>query len=165
MKKMHDLVIEGNDKVTGDTRVIPTVEHEDDEIQWACSMSISTDSGDPETLKEALTKPNGHFWKMSAISEVSNFLSRKAWIPKKISAVKSKGRKPVPVKWVFKSREEPDGLNRLKSRNVVKGCMQVPEVYFIESFPPVASDTSTRILIGLTLYYEDDGWIAMLCEV
>ena len=30
--------------------------------------------------------------------------------------------------------------------------MQVPGVDFIDSFLPVASDTSTRILIGLALY-------------
>ena len=33
MQKMHDPVIEGNNKVTGDTIVIPIVEHKDDEIQ------------------------------------------------------------------------------------------------------------------------------------
>ena len=84
---------------------------------------------------------------MSAISEVNNFLSRKAWIPMKRSVVKAKGRKPVPVKWVFKSNEEAEGLISMKSRNVVKGYMQVTGVDFKESFYPVASDTSTRILI------------------
>ena len=59
----------------------------------------------------------------------------------------------VPVKWVLKSKEEADGLICLKSRNIVKGYMQVPGVDFTESFYPVALDTSTRILIGLTLYY------------
>ena len=39
------------------------------------------------------------------------------------------------------------------------GYMQVPGVDFTESFYPVASDTSTRI-IGLYLYYEDNGCIA-----
>ena len=42
---MHDPVIEGNYKLTRDTWVIPIVEHKDDEIQWACSKSISTDAG------------------------------------------------------------------------------------------------------------------------
>ena len=60
MQKMHDTVIEGNYKVTGDMRVIPIVDHKDDEIQWACSMSISTDAGEPEILKEAMTRPNGN---------------------------------------------------------------------------------------------------------
>ena len=60
MQKMHNAVIDGNYKVTGDTRVIQIVENEDDEIQWACSMSMYTDSGEPKTLKEAMTRPNGN---------------------------------------------------------------------------------------------------------
>ena len=43
--------------------------------------------------------------------------------------------------------------------------MQVPGVDFKDSFYPVALENSTRILIGLNLYYEDDGWIAELCNV
>ena len=53
----------------------------------------------------------------------------------------------------IKSKEEPDLLILLKSINVVKGYMQVPGVDFIGSFSPVASDSSTSILIVLTLYY------------
>ena len=83
----------------------------------------------------------------------------------KVSVIKAKRRKPVPIKWVFNSKEEAHSLFRLKSRNVVNGYMQVPGVDFTESFSPVVSDTSTRILIGLTLYYEDNGWTAKLCDV
>ena len=100
---------------------------------------------------------------MSAISEVKQFLSRKAWIPTKRIVVKAKLRKPVPIKWLFKSKKEADGLIRLKYINVVKGYMQVPGVDFIDSFSPVTSDTSTRILIGLTLYYKYYWWVAELC--
>ena len=32
--RMHEPVIEGNYKLTGDTRVIKIVEHEEDETQW-----------------------------------------------------------------------------------------------------------------------------------
>ena len=102
--KMHKPVIEGNYKVTGYTKFIPIVEHKDGKIQWVYSTSISAYAGDPETLKEAMTRPNGNLWKMSEISEVKSFLSRKAWILKKRSAIKSKGRNPVPFKWVFKSK-------------------------------------------------------------
>ena len=52
---------------------------------------------------------------------------------------------------VFKSKKEIDGLINLKSINVVKGKMNVAGVDFTGSFSPVVSDTSTRILIGLTL--------------
>ena len=89
MLRMHEPVIEGNYKVTRDTRVIPLVEREEDEIQWVCSMSISTDAVEPETLKEDMTRPNVHLCKMSVICEVNNFLSRKSRIPTKRSVMKS----------------------------------------------------------------------------
>ena len=81
-----------------------------------------------------MTRPNGYLWKMSAISELNHFLSRKAWIPKKRIVVKAKGINPVPFKWVFKNKEEADGLVCLKSINVVKVYVQVPGVDFTESF-------------------------------
>ena len=60
------------------------------------------------------------------------FLSIKAWKKTK-SVVEAKGRKTLPVQWVFNSKEEADGLIRLKSINVVKGYTQVPGVDFILS--------------------------------
>ena len=58
MQKILEPVIEGSYKVMGDTRVIPIMEQEYKKIQWACSMSIYTASEEPETLKEAMTRPN-----------------------------------------------------------------------------------------------------------
>ena len=60
MQKMHKPVIEENHKVMGDTIVVLIVKQKDDRIQWACSMSIYADAGEPETLKEAMTSPNKH---------------------------------------------------------------------------------------------------------
>ena len=91
---------------------------------------------------------------MSAISEVNNFLSRNCWTLIKRSKVKSKYIKLVHVKWVFDIKEDPDGLIHLKLINVVKGYMQVSGVDYTESFSPVATDTSTKILIGIILYHE-----------
>ena len=75
MPIMHEPLIKGKYEVTGETRVILIVmEHEEDEIKWACNTSISTDAGEPETPKEAMTRPNGNLWRMSAIYEVNIFL-------------------------------------------------------------------------------------------
>ena len=60
--------------------------------------------------------------------EVNAFLSRKYWILIKRSKLKAKGRKPVPGKGVFKSKEYPGRSIILKSRNAVKGYIQVPVV-------------------------------------
>ena len=57
---------------------------------------------------------------MSAISEVNNFLSRKAYIPTKRIVVKEKGGNSVPVKWAFQSKEEANTLIHLKLINVVR---------------------------------------------
>ena len=73
-------------------------------------MPTSTDPGDPNTQKEAMSRPNGHLWKMSAISDLNNFQSRKALIPIQRIKVKSKSRKPVTVKWLFNSKEYPEVL-------------------------------------------------------
>ena len=56
-------------------------------------------------------------------------------------AVKYTSRKPVPIKWVFNSKEEVDGLIFLNPRNVVNRYMQVPGVDFTESFLSIASYT------------------------
>ena len=90
MYRMHKSVIKGNYKMTRDTRVVLIVEHEEDEINWACSTSISRGTGEPEAFKEAMTRPNIHLWVMSAISEVNNVFSINAWILTTRIAVKSK---------------------------------------------------------------------------
>ena len=92
------------------------------------NKSISTDVGKPDTLKEEKSIPNGHLWKISTISELKNFLSRKAWITTNRIKAKAKCRKPVPMKGVLQSKEDPDRLISLKPRNEVKGYMKVPGV-------------------------------------
>ena len=101
-----------------------------------------------------MTRPNVYLWQVSAIFEVNNFLPRKVQITTKRRVVKSEGRNTLPVKWVFKSKEEPDGLICRKERYLVKGYMQVRGVDFADSFLPVASHTQMRILVELTLYHE-----------
>ena len=108
------------------------MDNKDDDIQWVCNTSISAYTGEPETLKEAMPRPNGYLRNISAISEVKTFLSRKAWILRKRSVLKAKVRKPVPVNWLFKSKKEAYGLILRHPTILVKGYMQVPGVDFVE---------------------------------
>ena len=97
---------------------------------------------------------------------VNNFLYRDAWIPTSLKKVCEKGRKPVGVKWVFKTKLEANGEERLKSKIVTKGYLQIPGVDFTEKFSPVATDMSTRIIIGITLYYASDyEWVCETFDV
>ena len=160
---------DGNAIVTGHTNVIP-IQIEDSEMtehvyEEMHNTAVTSDVGDPVTFNGALSMKRGRLWKFSMIAEVNNFLYRDAWIPRKLKGVLAKGRKPIPVKWVFKTKLEPSGSERLKSRIVSKGFMQVPGVDFTEKFSPVATDTSTRIIIGITLYYTEDGWVCEAFDV
>ena len=90
------------------------------------NTSVSSNVEDPVTFTEALESKRGRLWKLSMIAEVNNFLHRKALIPRKLESVQATSRKSVPIKLVFKTKLEPEGLERLKSRIVTKGYLQVP---------------------------------------
>ena len=136
-------------------------------MNFAFDVGLVLDPGDPSTFKEATQGVEKEKWLPSAKDEVLNFLNRKAWKKKKRSKVFALGRKPVPVKWVFKKKLEQDKSTRYKSRIVVKGYMQIPGVDYSESFSPVVNDTTTRVVLGLTLHkqHELDDWICEMFDV
>ena len=94
---------------------------------------------------------------------INNFLSRDAWqkFPRKDLA----NRKPIPVKWIFKVKEEQDGTQRYKSRIVLKGYVMVPGVDYTESFSPVATDTTVRTSIAMALYRQSEGWTIEMIDI
>ncbi len=67
---------------------------------------------------------------------------------------------------MFKIKDEQDGSKRKKSRIVTKGFLQIPGIDFKESYSPVATDASVRIIFGISMYFAEHGdkdeWI---CEV
>ena len=72
---MYEPIIKGKYKVTGYTRVIMiSVEHKDDRIQWAGSASDSKEAGEPDTLKDKMTRLNGRLYKKLETSEIKNIL-------------------------------------------------------------------------------------------
>ena len=66
--------------------------------------------------------------------------------------------------WLYKIKEEPDGLILLKLKNVVKGYMQAPRIEYTESFSSVATYMSTRIIIGITLYLKEEEYFSEICD-
>ena len=71
------------------------------------------------------------------------------------------------MKLVFKSKEEPDELIYLNYIYAVKGYIQVTGFEYTESFSLFTTYESTRIIIllGITLYIEEEVWIGELCGV
>ena len=62
-----------------------------------------------------------------------------------------KGRKPLGTRWGFKKKSEQDKSIRYKGRIVVKGYVQIPGLDFTDSFAPVATDASMRMIFALSL--------------
>jgi hypothetical protein len=137
-----------------------------DTTTFAFDVALSSDPGTPSTYEEAITDENAEQWKQSMLDEIMNFVNREAWLKIPREEVRRKGRRPIPQKWVYKLKDEQDLTKRFKSRTVTKGFLQIPGVDFTESFSPVATDTTIRLAIGLTLYYQEErGWVCELVDI
>ena len=127
-----------------------------------CATAIMPDPGEPKTFTEAMNCEDADKWKPAAASEVMNFINRNVWIKVARDEAIKAGRKPIPVKWIFKKKNDQDGSIRFKARIVVRGFMQIPGVDYTEHYSPVANDTTIRVLIAHTLHKVPIGWT---CEV
>ena len=87
------------------------------------TMELTSDPETPNTIRQALSGKGRKLWKKSAISEVNTFLKRESrkFIKKEI--VKSIGRRPIGVKWVFKIKNDVNYSLRYKYLGVTKGYM------------------------------------------
>ena len=112
--------------------------------------AITSDPGEPSTLKQALSGPEADKWIIAVKSEINNFLTRKVWKKVKRSEAMTNGRRTLmTTKWVFKKKIEADGTIRYKARCVSKGFMQIPGVDYTESFAPVASDRGINVFFRI----------------
>ena len=124
------------------------------EVYFVFNTELLSDPGEPTDIMEAITGPESKLWIEAAKKEVNNFITRGNWKECQRTEAAEQGRKIIPVKWVFKKKNEIDGSTRFKCRIVVKGYLQIPGVDFTESISPVATDTTIRLLLGMVLYNE-----------
>lgn len=60
------------------------------------------------------------------------------------------GKKPIGVKWVYKTKYRPTGeVERYKARLVVKGYKQKPGIDYFEVFAPVSRMDTVRMILSL----------------
>ncbi|KAI2505738.1 GAG-pre-integrase domain [Fragilaria crotonensis] len=125
------------------------------------SLESDPKPGVPKNYKE-LIKSKDIQWLKSMQNELGNFLKRGAWeyVPRnKIPNT----RKPLRCRWLFK--EKHDGTK--KSRLVVRGYEQEPGVDYVESYSPLATNTTVKVVLAMALYYMGyfDDWVTDMIDV
>jgi len=106
---------------------------------------------DPETYKEAMMSLNSSKWLEAMEDELRSMSSNKVW-----DLVESPdGVKPVGNKWVYKTKYDSKGkVEKFKARLVAKGFTQIEGIDYNDTFSPVSSKDSLRIVMALVAHYD-----------
>lgn len=128
---------------------------------------------DPSTYVAAMASPDAPRWKQSMLEEWNSILENQTFkafeegdsltpVGTSLSAGKLTPLscpitvKPIGSKWVYKTKRNPDGSTRYKSRLVIRGFQQVSGIDYGETYAPVSRLTSFRLLVSLAAQY---GWV------
>ena len=121
---------------------------------WAGQQALqatAASGGDPTTLAEALASENAPHWQQAMDDEIASLAANNTWTLEEAPP----GVRPIPVKWVFKTKRNVDGnVERYKARLVAKGFRQLEGVDFTEVFAPVSKHATLRALLARVAHYD-----------
>ena len=105
---------------------------------------------DPVTFLDVVHSPQYDKWNIAMKEEMLSMANNGVWdlveLPENF--------KPIGCKWVFKIKKDAKGnIERFKARLVAKGYTQKEGVDYIETFSPVSSKDSFRIIMALTTHF------------
>ena len=105
---------------------------------------------DPVTFLDAVHSPQYDKWNIAMKEEMLSMANNGVWdlveLPENF--------KPIGCKWVFKTKKDAKAkIERFKSRLVAKGYTQKEGVDYTETFSPVSSKDSFRIIMALTTHF------------
>ena len=133
--------------LVSDTNSTENCDVDDNNLEHIFNAMLESDPGPgvPKTYKE-LMKTKDPTWIASLNKELDNFLTRDAWefLPRNKLP---RDRRTLRCKWIFK--QKVDGTK--KSRTVVRGYEQEPGIDFQESFSPLATNTTIRVVLGIAM--------------
>jgi hypothetical protein len=67
----------------------------------------------------------------------------------------ARGRRSLTTKWVFAIKRHSDGsIKRFKARLVARGFLQIPELDYQETFAPVTSYASLRVVLATAAHLD-----------
>lgn len=109
-------------------------------------FALNASAVEPNTLAEALRRPDGDKYLASAIDEVRAHLENGTWKVVRLP----KGKRAIGSRWVFKIKRNADGsIERYKGRIVAKGYAQREGIDYTETFAPTARFGALRTVIAL----------------
>jgi len=130
------------------TRVRRSAIPEDYEVYMSEEIQME---GDPTTFEEAMRSPHSSKWLEAMEDEIKSMSTNKVWKLEEIP----KGAKTVGCKWVYKIKRDSQGnIDRFKARLVAKGFTQREGIDYNETFSPVSSKDSFRIIMALVAHYD-----------
>ncbi|CAG7849267.1 Retrovirus-related Pol polyprotein from transposon TNT 1-94 Includes: RecName: Full=Protease; Includes: RecName: Full=Reverse transcriptase; Includes: RecName: Full=Endonuclease [Serendipita indica DSM 11827] len=104
-----------------------------------------TESLDPRSWKEAMSRPDANKWIKAAHEELEALLKNGTWQVVRLP----QGKTVLGNKWVFKTKKDATGnVERHKVRLVAKGFLQKQGVDFDETFAPTGSLAALRTVIA-----------------
>ncbi len=93
--------------------------------------------------------------------EIINFNIHNMWVP--IDCINiSTGRRALCTRWIFWIKTGSDKSLTYKARLRVKGYEQIPEVAFMQTFSPVAGDTTIWTVLATAMYQK---WVCEAIDV
>ncbi|RVW21903.1 Retrovirus-related Pol polyprotein from transposon TNT 1-94 [Vitis vinifera] len=109
------------------------------------------DAFDPVTYQEAIHCPQFISWKEAMDDEMNSMYMNGVWDLVELPH----GCKPVGCKWVFKTKRDSSGkIERYKARLVVKGYSQREGIDFKETFSPVSTKDSFRVIMAIVAHFD-----------
>lgn len=107
-------------------------------------VALYSMNDEPQTVKEAKESKHWNKWQEAMEEEIQALEENNTWtIVDKPSNVR-----PIKSRWIFKLKLKADGtIERYKARLVAKGYSQIPDIDYKETFAPVASMTTVRIML------------------
>ena len=104
---------------------------------------------DPTSVKQAKQCTNSEKWIVAMQEEMKSMKDNGVWDLIELP----KGVKPIGCKWIFKTKLDSKGnVERYKARLVAKGFTQKEGIDYKETFSPVSTKDSFRIIMALVAH-------------
>ena len=104
---------------------------------------------DPTSVNQAKQCTNSEKWIAAMQEEMKSMKDNGVWDLVELP----KGVKPIGCKWIFKTKRDSKGnVERYKARLVAKGFTQKEGIDYKETFSPVSTKDSFRIIMALVAH-------------